>query len=165
MPTTYEPIATTTLGSTATSITFSSIASSWTDLRLVFMPKTSAGLPPEIRVNSDTGSNYSRTMLYGNGTSTGSGRDANQTNWGTGSQSGVTDVALITLDLFSYAGSTNKTGLITFSNDRNGAGSVERSAVLWRSTSAITSITMTVDLGAASFAAGTTATLYGIKAA
>jgi hypothetical protein len=35
MAATYEPIATQTLGSAATSITFSSIAADWTDLRLV----------------------------------------------------------------------------------------------------------------------------------
>ena len=33
---TYEPIATTTLGSAAADITFSSIASTWTDLRISF---------------------------------------------------------------------------------------------------------------------------------
>ena len=42
----------------------------------------------------------------------------------------------------------------------NGGGTVERSVGLWRNTAAITSITILLDSG--NYAAGTTATLYGI---
>ena len=40
MPATYEPIATTTLGSAATNITFSSIPATYTDLRLVLVARS-----------------------------------------------------------------------------------------------------------------------------
>ena len=62
-----------------------------------------------------------------------------------------------------YAGSTYKTMLTMDSNDLNGSGSVETTVGLWRSTAAINTITLSAN--ADTFAAGTTATLYGIKAA
>ena len=46
MATTYEPIATTTLGSAAASITFSSIAGTYTDLRLVLSLIPATGTRP-----------------------------------------------------------------------------------------------------------------------
>ena len=66
MPTTYEPIATTTLGSAAASITFSSIPATYTDLRVVFNGTvTEVGETLYYRFNSDGASNYSITQVYG----------------------------------------------------------------------------------------------------
>ena len=56
MPATYEPIATTTLGSAAASITFSSIAGTYTDLRLVMVGTTSASDWAFVRFNGTDGS-------------------------------------------------------------------------------------------------------------
>jgi hypothetical protein len=64
-------------------------------------------------------------------------------------------------NIFSYAGSTNKTCLIESSEDKNGSGSTVRTVGLWRDTSAITSIE--VLMSSSTFATGTIATLYGIK--
>ena len=162
MPATYEPIATTTLGSAAASITFSSIASSWTDLRLAIYGIASSGnfLSPGCRFNSDTASNYSYTALYGDGTTAGSNRVTSSTSIGFNTQASITSSigGFLTADIFSYAGSTNKTVLTTGSVDLNGSGEVERIVGLWRNTSAITTVTLN-----GSFGAGTTATLYGIK--
>lgn len=162
---TYEPIATTTLSSAASSITFSSISASYTDLRLVLVGTgTTNNTYPLFRFNSDSSSLYSTSRLSGDGTITDSVRNA-----GTGLL--VTIYALLsntipsmwTLDVFSYAGSTYKTSLATVSADRNGSGAVERAVGLYRSTSAIT--TVSAVMASSTFAAGTTATLYGIKAA
>ena len=62
MASTYEPIATTTLGSAASSITFSSIPATYTDLRLVLVhtPSASTG-NAQMQFNSDTATNYSYT--------------------------------------------------------------------------------------------------------
>jgi hypothetical protein len=68
---------------------------------------------------------------------------------------------LQTVDIFSYAGSTNKTALVTSQSDQNGSGAVERSCGLWRNTAAITRIDIFPN-SANNFATGTTATLYGI---
>lgn len=163
MAITYDPIATTTLSSAASSITFSSISSAYTDLRIVLSGVTQSY--PSFRLNSDTGSNYSITELQGDGTTATSNNSTNASRIYIGSQSGgtgFTQPQLMTLDFFNYAGSTNKTCLMQTNRDQNGSGIVVRSVGLWRSTSAISSITFTAEYGSTNFATGFTATLYGI---
>ena len=161
MPITYEPIATTTLGSDTTNISFTSISSAYTDLRLVFVGRGSTNDDFRLRYNSDTGTNYSRTDLYGNGSTVTSARAANAADIRIGANDGLDgNIALATIDIFSYTGSTNKTCLITYSHDKNGSGFVYSTVGLWRNTSAITTITLN---HGANFLAGSTATLYGIK--
>lgn len=165
MTATYENIATTTLSSASSTITLSSIPGTFTDLRLVMVgiPKTSIGsLIAQVRFNSDTGTNYSMTNLIGDGSSASSLRTTNSTRL---QPEGfvTTGPMFFTMDVFSYAGSTNKTVLITNSTDRNGAGIVNRAAGLWRNTSAITTITLVGD-GGYEYDTGTKVTLFGIKA-
>jgi len=165
MAATYEPIATTTLSSAASSITFSSIASSWTDLRLVFVPKFNASAANySLYFNGDTGTTYSITRLSGDGANAASYRGTNQSGLFLSQSPASGAVFLSTIDIFSYAGSTYKTCLTTLSGDKNGSGNVNNIVGLWRSTSAITSILIDTG-GSAGFDTGTTATLYGIKAA
>jgi len=166
MAITYEPIATTTLGSAAASITFSSISSAYTDLRVVMVTTAAAsGGYLTAQFNSDTGTNYSSTYLYGNGTTASSGRSTSSVEMFVDTVSAAlstSNPSLITMDIFSYAGSTFKTTLSTGSNDFNGSGEIDRGVSLWRSTAAITAIKLLCNVN---LAAGTTATLYGIKAA
>lgn len=164
MPATYEPIATTTLSSAAASISFSSIAASWTDLRLVVTAIANAStVGGYIIYNNDSGANYSWTNLRGNGSAAASSTiaPATQINLAFVSNATTTIPALYTADIFSYAGSTYKTCLITNAADKNGSGATERNVGLWRSTSAINRIDIYPN-SANNFGAGTTATLYGI---
>jgi hypothetical protein len=164
MAITYDPLATITLGSAATSINFTSIPNTYTDLRVVLTLKSASGVNVHLRFNSDSGSNYSRTYLYGRGSSAASARGTSQV-FSIISDDGVgTTPHLYTLDVFSYAGSTFKTWLSTASEDNNGSGSVANYVGLWRSTSAITEINFITN-SANTFDAGCTATLYGIKKA
>jgi hypothetical protein len=163
MAATYEPIATTTLGSAASSITFSSIASTWTDLRVVLTCTGSGTIYPNAILNNDTSSLYSMTFLYGDGSSAGSYRGTNNTSIAMVQNGTSTIPAFYTLDIFSYAGSTYKTILGTASEDQNGSGAVSRIVNLYRSTSAITRLDLRG--GGNNFATGTTATIWGIKAA
>jgi hypothetical protein len=160
MPATYEKIATTTLGSAQGTITFSSIPSTYTDLRLVMTFTTTAGELIKAQYNGDTATNYSVTSLYGDGSTAGSFRvtSINYVYVTNGSDTTVPHFA--TLDIFSYAGSTNKTSLGTQSRDNNGSGTVGQFVHLWGSTSAINSIALFPNSG--NFKTGTTATLYGI---
>ena len=154
-------IATQTLGSAASSITFSSIPSTYTDLRLVMVCTTSAVGVVRIQFNGDTATNYSETSLAGNGATARSGSSVNKTYIDIDNLAGNTSATipeLYTIDVFSYAGSTYKTVLNTSSEDNNGSGTLTRQVGLWRSTSAITSIAL---IGS-TFSIGTTATLYGI---
>jgi hypothetical protein len=163
MPITYEPIATTTLGTAAADITFSSIPATYTDLRIVWTLK-SAGPGNDIasfRINNDSTSLYSATYLWGDGTSVSSARASSATLiYCTLNNSSTTVPHFATIDLFSYAGSTNKTSLITYSGDNNGSGDVNRHVGLYRSTSSITSVKIFIN--GVNMAIGTTATLYGI---
>lgn len=165
MPATYEKIATTTLGSAAATIEFTSISSAYTDLRLVLVCTTSAGgMSPQIRLNSDSGTNYSMTELTGNGSSAATNQQTNRNQvdlYYSGSGTSTTIPMMWTVDFFSYAGSTNKTMLITRSSDQNGSGEVMREVSLWRNTSAINTILLRLST-AGNYAIGTTATLYGI---
>lgn len=171
MPATYEPIATTTLSSAASTLTFSSIPNTFTDLRLVIVGRTTrvdTQDPIYVRVNGDTASNYSQTALEGDGTTALSSRSTSISLWQPANFPAANAAAnlfgLCTMDFFSYAGSTNKTVLSTNERDMNGSGAVVRRVHLWRSTSAITSIEFTSG-SSSNFVVGTTATLYGIKAA
>jgi len=164
---TYEPIATSTLGTAAAEILFSSIPSTYTDLRVVWTARTATSDFPILRINSDTGTNYSYTVLYGNGTTAASSRGNSTATCYLGIDVAMPTAAntfcLVTIDLFNYAGSTNKTFLSVYSNDRNGSGEVNRTVGLWRSTSAINALSLRTT--GVNLAAGSTATLYGIKAA
>lgn len=163
---TYEPIATQTLASAATTITFSSIAASWTDLRLIIVAKEASATYDflQLQFNGDTSTNYSYTDLYGTGSSASSGRVSNAAAITINRGSGLTATyGFYSADIFSYVGSTYKTILTTGSEDNNGSGGVTRTVGLWRSTSAITSLL--IKTNGSDIAIGTTATLYGIKAA
>ena len=164
MPITYEPIATTTLGSATASITFSTISGAYTDLALVLNGKTtgSGWVGLVIQLNSDTGSNYSTTYLYGDGSNAGSCRESNQSY----SNSGAISESNPTPNIFHFQNYSNtttyKTWLCRASLTQSG-GWVKAAVGLWRSTSAITSIKVYHPTD--SLASGTMATLYGIKSA
>lgn len=165
MPLTYDSLATTTVsGSSTNTITFSSISSGYTDLRLVLAgTTTAASTSVRVRVNGDTNNNYSLTSITGNG-STASSTSAQFEVWMNLSYTTAswpsTQPALATLDFMSYSGSTNKSVLANYSQDLNGSGVTESVIFLWRNTAAINSIS--VFTNANNFSAGFTASLYGI---
>jgi hypothetical protein len=143
MPTTYEPIATTTLGSDTANVTFSTISGSYTDLILVLSAKGSVNdRSVLLQFNSDTGSNYSATYVFGSGSSASSGR-------------------YTIMNIQNYSNSTTYKTLV----GRESVASIGVDAVvgLWRSTNAITTIKLLLNEG--NFKSGSTFTLYGIKAA
>ena len=164
MATTYDKIATTTLGSANATISFTSIGSGYTDLRLVLNTTlTTTGDYIYVNLNNDTANNYGMTFLKGDGSSATSSRGSSQNGLYPSLSTSGTVPMLYTWDIFSYTGSTYKTSLMTHSNDQNGSGGLGRTVGLWLSTSAVTRI----DIKALTLtmAAGTTATLYGIRAA
>lgn len=154
MTATYEAIATTTLGSAQSSVTYSSLGS-YTDIIVIYNGTLDNNL--SLRFNSDSGSNYSVTRIIGDGSSATSGRFSNITSmYGPYS---VTNT-FVMWQVFNYSNSTtNKTALAR----GGGAGTQTEAYVgLWRNTNAITSITVLSQSG--NMATGSTITLYGIKA-
>jgi hypothetical protein len=163
MPATYDPITTTTFNNSTGTYTFSSISSSYTDLRLVIVGTTGAGASVRLRFNGDTSALYSATYLGSDGTSVSSLNRTAQTSIPATElvvATSTTSPISLEIDIMSYSGSTNKTCLSRVAGDLNGSGGVECSVGLYRSTSAISSITFFTNSGT-NFNAGS-ATLYGI---
>jgi hypothetical protein len=162
MATTYDKIATTTLGSANNTITFSAIPSTYTDLRFVFVGATTAANDPYIRFNGDSSSIYSQTAVSGDGSSATSSQATVQSSLVVpgGRQPSANVRWMWELDLFSYTASVNKTCLFKISMDKNGSGSTNSAVGLYRSTSTISSFTLSIPT--TTFTAGSTATLYGI---
>ena len=160
MPSTYTPIATTTLGSAASSITFSSISGTYTDLILITQGKIASGEGAyKIQVNSDTGNNYSNTFLYGDGSSAASGRVSN-VNYLFGGRANTSEGnGIVHFQNYSNT-TTNKT---VISRGNNNALTIAYVG-LWRSTAAITSMVITSETGS-NLSSGSTFTLYGVKSA
>jgi len=166
---TYTPIASTTLTDPASSVTIGGIPQTYTDLVVVLngLNSTSTGQDIFIRFNSDTGSNYSFTDLYGNGTTAASTRASNQTAGRLsyfvtpGTTGGFNSIAHI----MNYSNTTTNKTVISRANSIGGNTTypgAEALVNLWRDTSAITSVTITCV--STSFASGSTFTLYGIDA-
>ena len=156
MPQTYTPLASVTT-SGISSITFNSL-SGYTDLILVCIGYESAGAYAVCRLNGDSGTNYSRTALRGNGSTATSARVANETAW-------YVDLAAnpntSILHFMNYSNSTTNKTMLARWNDHTNV--VAAQVNLWRNTAAITSIALTSSAGGATIVG--TYTLYGIKAA
>jgi hypothetical protein len=165
MPITYDRIATTTVGTATSSVTFSSIPATYTDLVLITSSTNDSGTSPSnitFRFNSDTTTNYSNTFISGSGTTATSGR-LTSVAFGIGALITSSEIANSTWQIFNY---TNTTTFKTVLARGNIAGAFIRQCVfLWRKTpEAITSILLKNNT-AQNFAVGCTFTLYGIKAA
>lgn len=165
MALTYEPIQTTTLTSTQASVTFSSISSAYTDLVLIIQAKATSGSQNTmgLQFNSDTGTNYSRTSIQGNGTSATSTRGSNESMFYFAYDAGAdnTFAGNYIIHINNYSNSTTYKTALARSNNANTA--TQARIGLWRSTSAINSIKILGD--SLTYDVGSTFTLYGIKAA
>jgi hypothetical protein len=159
---TYALIEAKTLGSATTSVTFSSIPITYTDLVLVItQPAATTGVNNKIQVGNstiDTGNNYSCTQLYGNGTTAASLR-ISSTSGTYGGMSAPNSVSQIYFMDYSNT-TTNKTWI---SRGSAAGDYVTAEASLWRSTVAINTIKIENNSGA-NYAIGATFRLYGIQA-
>lgn len=161
---TYTPIASVTLSSAQSSVTFSGIPQTYTDLILVINAGNASGSEQDclLRFNSDAGSNYSATYLYGDGASAISGRNTNVTTGSAGYPLRPTLISTLITQIQNYS---NTTTYKTWLSRGNGANNVVHTmASLWRSTSAITSIQI-YPSNSANFLSGSTFNLYGISSA
>ncbi len=165
MPRTYQAIATQTLESATASITFSSIPSTYTDLVLVVnFGTTGAGEVTGLRLNTDTGSNYSMTSIYGNGTGVVAYRRSNDVAMNYGNWVGTTTTLNESNGIYHIMNYSNTTTFKTAIGRSNDASTQSEVTVgLWRNTAAVNSVTFFVTT--TTLKAGATASLYGIKAA
>lgn len=160
---TYDEIATTTVaGSSTTTITFSSIPSTYTDLIIVAQYRAVSNNYLMVRLNGDTGNNYSRTEMQGTGSSISNFSGSNEPYAYISSVYAPTgEWATFILNLNNYSNTTtNKTILSRGNNATIGTSMV---ANLWRNTAAVNTILLT-PIGSG-FDIGSTFSLYGIAAA
>lgn len=167
MAITYVPIATQTLATAQTSVSFSSIPQTYTDLRLVMQTKNTLGVYLVYLYDPNFSAGiYSGTYLLTSGTAATGGR-YNADNYilpdkPYGSTS--TGWSSYTVDFMNYSNtSVYKTALSRASISDGANAQVYLNGGLIRTTSAITGLTTI--MGGGNFAAGSTFALYGIKAA
>ena len=158
MAITYSNVATYTVATPAASYTFNSF-SGYTDLVLVITGQTTtAGQDILITVNGDNGSNYSRSLVLGTGTTLPSTRNSAQSWYAPG---GAWASSQTIVNFMNYANATTyKTFL---SRNAAPANYTVEGVGVWRNTAAITSITISTQTF--NMATGSIFTLYGIKAA
>ena len=163
MANTFELIANNILASSASSVTFSSIPSTFTDL--VIKSSTRVDVNDAGIILSFNGSTSNRTVrgLYGDGSATASYS-------GTLPLAGVSNYTAFTANTFSnndlyipnYLSASFKSSSMDGVSENNGTGALDFfTANLWSDTAAITSITLTAASG--SFVQHSSFYLYGVK--
>ena len=168
MPNTYTLISSNVLLSSAASVTFSAIPSTYTDLviRASARNTSSTGFSAlQVRLSGDTAGNYSNTSIVNTNGTPSSTVNSAQTAFFPGfvNNSGTTANTFNSSEVYipNYAGSTVKPiSGFTVAEDNSTSTNQRAVASLWNNTSAVTSITI---LTALSFEVGSSFYLYGIK--
>lgn len=167
----YESIATVTVGAGgSSSISFSSIPSTYKHLQVRGIARTSRASTQDalgMQFNSDTGSNYSRHQLNGDGTSAtadaGTSTTSMQINRFTASSATANNFGVLVADILDYSNTNKYKTVRTLGGyDDNGSGFITLNSGLWMSTSAVSTITL-ISINAANFAQYSSFALYGIK--
>ena len=161
MASTYTPLATQTLGGATSSVSFSSIASTYTDLVLVIDGTVGSNCGIQLKFNSDSGSNYSFTRMTGDGSSATSDRSSNATFMELGYYVSSTRNMNI-LQIMNYSNTTTYKTVLNRANAQSVNIGAQAYVEMWRNTSAINAISLSAS---GNFSTGSTFTLYGIAAA
>ena len=166
-----EPIATTVVGSGGVaSIAFNDIPQIYKHLQIRGIGRTANAVTDEnivLQFNFDNASNYSTHWLNGNGSAASSNVDTPFTKIPFCRTTGASSTALMfgatVCDILDYTNTNKyKTVRALSGHDQNGSGVIQLRSGFWRSTSAITSITISNDQ-IANIAEYTRFSLYGIK--
>lgn len=165
MANTFFKIASATVGSGgASSVTFSSIPGTYTDLCLKYSIRNTSTNPTVVALINGSSSNFLRTYVVGSGTG------VNAANNDASNYIGYTSVSTDTANTFAnnelyianYAASGNKPFIVDNVTENNAATAYAYlGASLWSNSAAITSIDISVFGG--NLAQYSTLTLYGIK--
>lgn len=164
MTTTYEPIATTTIGTATATVTLSSIPATYTDLVVIY-EGTSAVSNIGLRFNSDTAGNYSFGRLFAEGAGGVASADSASNQTYAGIALGSTGRTNSVANIMNYSNTTTYKSTVS-TGATNSADATKYNVSLftgtWRSTSAINSVS--IFTATSTFSVGSTFTLYGIKA-
>ena len=165
------PLQVVTVGAAgASSVTFTNIPNTYTHLQIRGIARTTEAVSANIlniRLNSDSGSNYGTHILYGDGASAGAVGTASL-SYIYGSQiPGASATASIfagtVIDILDYANTNKNTTVRSLGgNDRNGAGDIRLTSGVWLNTAAVTTVTITA-AGGNNLAQYSQFALYGVK--
>jgi len=175
LPPNFESIATVLVGSGGSAtISFSSIPSTYDHLQLRITAQTDRGTYGSdynnVTFNSDTANNYARHYLGGDGSTPLTG-GAGNLSYVAGGVCGTTTGGTFghsIIDILDYANTNKfKTVRVASGNDLNGTvggygGEVYLLSSLWRSTTAISSITINRNSGSV-YSQNSIFALYGIR--
>jgi hypothetical protein len=159
----YVALANVTLGSAASSVTFSSISQAYRDLVVVISGATSGSTDAVVaRFNGDTTSSaYAYVVMNGNGSSTSSFAGAENFMFLLGNPVYFSSSTLgnIVFNIFDYVTTDKHKSCLIRAN--NAATGTQAFATRWANTSAVTSVSLIAG-GGSNFLIGTTVALYGI---
>jgi hypothetical protein len=159
---TYVALDKKTVTTSVASVEFTGISQAYTDLVVVINAQASSDTQIRMRLNSDAGTNYSSTIMAGDGSSQFSIRVADETSMnigGAGTQFGTTII-----NLNNYANTTRlKTVIADYKFTSASYGETGAKIGTWRNTNAINSILFLLP-GSFTYSAGSTFSLYGILA-
>ena len=170
MPSTYTLISSNVLSSSAASVTFSAIPSTYTDLVIRWSVRSTNASEFEniiIEFNDDTATNYSRTSLSGSGSAASSNRASSATTW----NQAITNGANSTASTFgsgevyipNYTSTANKAGSFFGVQETNAtAATIRANAYLYQNSTAITKIKLS-SANSENFVSGSSFYLYGIS--
>jgi hypothetical protein len=170
MAITYTLIASNTLSTTATTVTFSSIPATYTDLVIRASIRNDGAASNRdlwIRFNGSSATNYSNTRLTGDGANAGSGRESSAAQmiakYGQVAASATANTfSNVEIYIPNYNSSTNKPASAIVAHENNSTSAFTSANALLRSvTDAITSVSLVSASG--NFIANSTFWLYGIK--
>lgn len=158
----YDSLATISLSTATSTITFSSIPTGYKHLQIRYSTLASAFVNDILlRFNNDSGSNYSGHYLYGSGSSAVAGGSGGQSSIYAGYTGNTTSPSGTVLDILDYANvNKNKTTRALSGADNNGSGFIQLVSGAWFNTSAVTSITLTTGT---TWQANSSFALYGVK--
>jgi hypothetical protein len=163
----YESISTITLGSTG-GVSFTSIPSTYKHLQLRCSLIGNDASLITVRYNGDTGANYARHWIFGDGTNVLLNGEQNMSYWrgGVTPTSGTTTTSFtpVIIDIHDYASTKYKTSRSFNGFDLNGTWGqgVYMLSGLWMNSSAINQIDLNIQTSNG-FIAGSVFSLYGIK--
>lgn len=176
MAVTFDSIATTTLGSAASSLVISSIPGTYTDLKAYFVWKSAGNAGtnniPTLRLNGNTTANYNAYYISSGATTRTGGTLPTKTSyWTTGGSATAnsTNWFFVEFEIMDYASATNLKTIDSRLGMAQTGGANQESTVtggnLTTLTAAVTSITVSDPIFGNNFAAGTTLSLFGIARA
>lgn len=168
----YDALATVIVPSGGlANITFTGVPTGYKHLQIRgFMYGSSTGASPAMRFNGDTGANYQTHALAGAGSGTPgayaytSTRNTNILSLVINGVSTGTSPSVGIWDILDYSDTNKyKTTRTLIGYDANGSGEVDFTSGAWRNTNAISSITLLLEGGSATYGNYSSFALYGVK--